>query len=121
MNYSESIYGNLLLLEASGRADLSSAEEFGTWLASMLSKSAGIIIIDFSGIDYISSAGLRSLMIAYKRCKTERKVLALAALQPLVREIFAISRFDLVFPLFETVQEAVQMHAPETVLMISDC
>ncbi len=51
------------------------------------------MLIDFSAIEYISSAGLRALMAASKKTKAAGGRIAVAALQPMVQEIFEISRF----------------------------
>jgi anti-sigma B factor antagonist/stage II sporulation protein AA (anti-sigma F factor antagonist) len=91
---------------------LSNAEAFKDALSAELSKARRALIIDLAGVDYISSAGLRSLMIVFKAGKADGKAFAVAALQPLLLEIFTISRFNLVFPVFETVREAVAKLAP---------
>ncbi len=77
-----------------------------------MAKAKAALILDLSGVDYISSAGLRALMIAFKAGKADGKGFGIAALQPLLLEIFTISRFNLVFPLFETVRQAVDKLAP---------
>ena len=65
-----------------------------------------------SGLEYISSAGLRAMMIASKTGKTQNVGIGVAAMQPMVREIFTISRFNLVFKCFDEVREAVEAIAP---------
>ncbi|MCE9523783.1 MAG: STAS domain-containing protein [Alphaproteobacteria bacterium] len=112
MNFSEKILGDAVLVSAAGRIDLSNADAFKDALAASLAKAKKALILDLSGVDYISSAGLRSLMIVFKAGKTEGKAFGIAALQPLLMEIFTISRFNLVFPLFDTVQLAVEKLAP---------
>jgi len=111
-SWSDKDLGNAVLLSASGRIDLSNAETFKDALSNALSKAKKALILDLSGVDYISSAGLRALMIAFKAGKAEGKALGIAALQPLLLEIFTISRFNLVFPLFDTVPQAVEKLAP---------
>ena len=54
-------------------------------------------------------------MIVFKAAKAEGKVLALTSLQPLLMEIFTISRFNLVFAMFPTVRAAVEKLAPASV------
>jgi len=111
-SWSDKDLGNAVLLSASGRIDLSNAETFKDALSNALSKAKKALILDLSGVDYISSAGLRALMIAFKAGKAEGKAFGIAALQPLLLEIFTISRFNLVFPLFDTVPQAVEKLAP---------
>ena len=64
-------------------------------------------MVDFAGVDYISSAGLRILMLAAKQAKAQRGFLAVAAVQPLVQEILEISKFTLVIRTLPSVREAV--------------
>jgi anti-anti-sigma factor len=66
---------------------------------------AADVVVDFSEVAYISSAGLRALMAASKAKPKERRI-AVAALNSIVEEIFAISRFAEVIPVFDTVEAA---------------
>jgi anti-sigma B factor antagonist/stage II sporulation protein AA (anti-sigma F factor antagonist) len=52
------------------------------------------VVLDFSGVEYISSVGLRVLMVCARKLRGSAATFAVAALQPVVAEIFAISRFD---------------------------
>lgn len=70
------------------------------------------IVLDLSRLSYISSAGLRILMITSRRIKAQQGVIAVAAMQPVVREIFDISKFTLVLKCFDTVGEALAQTAP---------
>ena len=112
MNCTETKIGAVVILKTTGRIDLSNADEFKDALSVALANAASSLVVDMAGIDYISSAGLRSLMITFKASKAEGKQFALVALQPLVMEIFTISRFHLVFPLFDTARAAIENQAP---------
>jgi anti-sigma B factor antagonist/stage II sporulation protein AA (anti-sigma F factor antagonist) len=113
-NWTEQFLGDAVLLKPSGRIDLSNADAFTGALTAALAKAQSALIVDLAGVDYISSAGLRSLMIVFKAGKADGKALAVAALQPLLTEIFTISRFNLVFPTFDTVRQAVEKLAPNS-------
>jgi anti-anti-sigma factor len=65
------------------------------------------IVLDLSPLSYISSAGLRILMITAKQVKSQQGVIAVAAMQPVVREIFDISKFTYVLKCFDSVSEAL--------------
>jgi len=65
------------------------------------------LVLDFSRLDYISSAGLRILMITAKQVKSQQGIIAVAAMQPVVREIFDISKFTFVLNCFDSVDEAL--------------
>lgn len=107
--------GALVIAPREGRIDLDNADAFKAELLAALPKAAKALIVDLSSVEYISSAGLRSLMIALKAAKAQGSVMAVAALRPLTREIFAISRFDIVFVLFGSVREAIESLAPQAV------
>ena len=104
--------GNAVLAQASGRIDLSNADAFTTALSAALTESKAALILDLSNVDYISSAGLRSLMITLKASKAENKDFAVAALQPALTEIFSIARLSQVIPIFQTARDAVAKLAP---------
>jgi anti-sigma B factor antagonist/stage II sporulation protein AA (anti-sigma F factor antagonist) len=57
--------------------------------------------------------GLRVLMLAAKGARARKARLAAVALQPIVAEVFAISRFDSVFELFPTVRDALAAMSPD--------
>ena len=104
--------GNTVVLMPTGRIDHFSADGFREavtpWLAGCHNGAdSHALVFDFSGVDYISSAGLRVLMLAAKHCNPTGGRIVIAALQPVVDEIFRISRFDLLFTLHQTVAAAV--------------
>lgn len=64
------------------------------------------LVVDLAALDYISSAGLRVFMIMAREVKAGKGRIVLAAMQPLVREIFDISKFTLLFEIFDSVAAA---------------
>ena len=97
------------LATAPGRIDLYNADAFTAALAD--SKTA--LILDFSDVEYISSAGFRSLLITFKASKTGNKGFGVAGLAPTIKEIFDIARFSQALPIFQTTREAVAQLAPD--------
>ena len=72
-------------------------------------------MLDLSGVDYISSAGLRVLMLARKQAKVQGGTLVVAGLTPVVKEIFEISRFTVVFEVFGSVRDALVRISPSAI------
>ena len=110
MEFSERRAGKAVVLAPAGRIDMASADTFRERLIPLISSAAAegeSVVLDFSGVDYISSAGLRVLMLAAKQARSSGGKIAVAALQPLVNEIFQISRFDKVLPCHTGVNEAI--------------
>lgn len=104
-------HGVVQILAAQGRIDHAHANAFESALALHLvhCKSGGIhLVLDFSGVDFISSVGLRVLMLAAKQVKAQQGKIAVAALTPVVHEVFQVSRFNLVLQVFGSADEAAQ-------------
>jgi anti-anti-sigma factor len=115
MDLSHRRYADAVVLAPVGRIDHASAEGFKTALAPHIARCAAgqdQVVLDLSGVDYISSAGLRVLMLARKQAKAQGGTLAVAGLTPVVKEIFEISRFTVVFDLFPSVRAALERISP---------
>jgi len=101
------VVGGSVVLTPVGRIELTTAEDFKEQLLGALELAAadGAVVIDGAHLDYISSAGLRVLVIAARAANGRQ--LGIATLQPVVREIYSISRFDAIITAFETVRDAL--------------
>ncbi|MBJ7310912.1 STAS domain-containing protein [Rugamonas sp. CCM 8940] len=100
MEFTPQQEGRVLVLSPLGRIDQAHADDFQRALGAFLPGCTGAgdaLLLDLSGVDFISSIGLRALMIAIKQVKAQGGRMALAALSPLVGEVFSISRFDMLF------------------------
>ena len=108
-------FGNVTVLAPAGRIDHITSEEFRKSVDRIVGSaiaSGEAVVFDLEQVEYISSAGLRCFMLAAKQAKAQGSQLAVAALQPVVREIFEISRFTLVFETFRSVREAIAKLSP---------
>ena len=103
-------YADARVLKPAGRLDHDNYEAFRADLATheaACAREQQTLVLDLSGLEYVSSAGLRCFMLAAKEAKARNGRVLLAALQPLVGEIFKISRFNLLFEIFPTLREAL--------------
>lgn len=109
MELSSARHGDTVVLSPRGRIDHARAEAFKTALGPHLTQAGPghPLVLDLGGVDYIASVGLRVLMLASRQVRAQGGTIAVAALQPLVREIFEISKFTLVFPCFASVADAL--------------
>src|SRR5438132_12923817 len=96
---------NILVLAPVGRIDNLTSAEFQARLLAAVTADSADVVVDLSGVEYISSAGLRALMTASRQKPKERR-LAVIRLNAVVHEIFTISRFSHLVPIFATVEEA---------------
>lgn len=102
--------GSALVLRVHGRIDHLNASSFHDALAPYLENcyaDGTPVLLDLSGLEYISSAGLRIFMIAAKQARARGGRIAVAQMQSLVREIFEISHFHLVYEIFSSTAEAL--------------
>src|SRR5450631_2250268 len=98
-----------------GRIDHQSAQPFETALAPLLADAVARrspLVLDFSGVDYISSVGLRVLMVAARQMREHETPFLVASLRGVVAEIFAISRFDRVLTVAATLDDALAQCSP---------
>src|SRR5256714_12112736 len=103
-------YAEIVVVAPAGRLDHDHCEGFRAGLQPHLdgrSASSPGIVLDLSALEYVSSAGLRCFMLAAKQVGAHGGRIVLAALRPVVAEIFQISRFDMLFEVFPTVREAL--------------
>ena len=112
MNLPSREQSGVVIVSVKGRIDHLVSEEFASALDPFLAQCKQghrPVLLDFSGVEYISSSGLRVLVGASRRAKAGKGVFAIAALQPLVQEVFAISRFNLIMPCYVSIDSACQV------------
>src|SRR5262245_10240805 len=110
MNVSSRRYANAVAVLVAGRLDQDTCEAFRGQLIGYVEQAAhagGAIVLDLSALEYVSSAGLRCFMLASRQAKAQHGRIFVAALQPMVAEIFEISHFNLVFQVFPAMRDAM--------------
>jgi anti-anti-sigma factor len=96
------------VVSVSGRLDAGTAQELETSCANLIEKGGRKLIFNLSALEYVSSAGLRSVLAVAKKLKAVGSNLALCGLSGLVQEVFTISGFDSFLPVHDTVESAVE-------------
>src|SRR5918999_6530357 len=110
MKLSAQTYADAVVVRPTGRLDHDHCEDFRAGLLPHVEGAARAgrgIVLDLSALEYVSSAGLRCFMLAAKQAGGHGGRIVLAALRPVVAEIFQISRFDMVFEIYPSVREAL--------------
>jgi anti-sigma B factor antagonist/stage II sporulation protein AA (anti-sigma F factor antagonist) len=108
-------YADVVVVTPAGRLDHTVADDFERSLLPLVDPAAGSgagVVLDFARVEYISSVGLRVLLIAAKAARARGARIAVAGLRSVVSEIFAISRFNGVVEIFPTVAAAVTAISP---------
>lgn len=97
---------NTMVVKVKGRIDAVTAPEFEKHLADLVAAGEKIFLLNFSGLEYISSAGLRSILVTAKQLKAKEGKLSFAGLQNSVKDVFKISGFGSLFKIYDTEAEA---------------
>lgn len=99
------------VVRPAGRVDESTATEFCDRLIQEIgeAKSGGrtLLALDLSQIAYMSSRGLRALTLAQRNGNENGVKIALSEPNEVMREILAISRYDMIFPVYEKTADAI--------------
>jgi anti-sigma B factor antagonist len=110
MDYSFDRRGDAIVVAVRGRVDESSWVAFGVGLSEAIeqARQANLdsLIIDLAGLEYMSSRGLRVLTVAKREGEDAGVTVALASPNEVMREILAISRYDKLFTITDTVEAA---------------
>ena len=107
-------FGHVAVFRPVGRIDQATSPALEAALSPLWGKpDVAALILDFTGVEYISSVGLRVLMIAARQMRGRHARIAVVGLQPVVAEIFAISRFNAVLEVFPALRDALAALSPE--------
>ncbi len=98
--------GEAAVLRVSGRIDAATAPGFEQACRDVLAAGEKILILDFGELQYISSAGLRSLLVIGKTLAERGGGLRIAKTTGVVAQVFELSGFYSLFSCFDSVEKA---------------
>ena len=98
---------NKVVVHVSGRMDALTAPTFEQGYETWRQGGESAIIVDLSGLEYISSAGLRSILSTAKKVKASGGSLSFCGVQGMAAEVFKVSGFEKLFVLHASQEEAV--------------
>jgi len=108
MDIAELKKGSVVVLALKGRLDAATSGKLEEALLGLIERGERKLALSFHQVDYISSAGLRVLLVAAKRLKPLNGKVVLYSLNPQVREVFEIAGFTTIFPISATEEEALR-------------
>ena len=97
----------IIILRLLGRLDASSSPLLQNRLNVLLKEPHKIILLDFSNIDYLSSAGLRVLLSFTKKYKENEKRLSIFSVTEDVMDIIKLTGFDKILDIYKNEKEAI--------------
>ncbi|MHB8121922.1 MAG: STAS domain-containing protein [Desulfuromonadaceae bacterium] len=98
---------NATIVTVTGRLDAVTAPEYEKAVNELISGGEIAFVIDFNGLDYISSAGLRGLLVTAKQLKGKDGQVRFANVKGTVKEVFDISGFGSIFQMDDSVAAAL--------------
>ncbi len=96
------------LMKLTGEIDLHRSPELRAELQACAKAKPSLLLVDFSGVDYIDSSGLATLIEYVRESAAFKGRIALFGLQSRVRTIFDLVRLNELFAIAETREEALE-------------
>ena len=107
VDFQISVVEQVTLIEVSGRIDSMNANELGEALSGEIERGSRQIVLDLSKVTYMSSAGLRELVAAYRKLQDATGDLRLAQPSSRVQDVLEMSGLDTIFHIYPTQMDAV--------------
>jgi anti-anti-sigma factor len=95
------------VVEVSGRMDAVTAPDFEKSCLEWIGQGETRMVVDLKSLEYMSSAGLRSILIVGKKLKSAGGTLSFSSLTPNVAHVFSISNFGSMFPVYDSLEQAL--------------
>ena len=99
--------GGTLIAKAQGRIDGVNARDFEEAMKAAISSDDSAVVMDLEGLSYISSAGLRVILLIAKTLRKRDAEFLLCSLSDPIREVFEISGFDKIIPVHDSREKAI--------------
>ena len=106
MNVETSYSGSTAVAVVDGRIDSANAKDFDEELSAIIDRGVSGLVVDCGGLNYVSSAGLRVLLIAIRKTNKAGGGLALCSVPDHIREVLEVSGFVRLTKVFATADEA---------------
>ncbi len=107
MNVEAQRQGESLVLITEGRVDGANATDFQDALKGAIRESDTAVVLDLENLTYISSAGLRVVLLVAKDLQRQGAKFAACSLLAPVKEVFVISGFDKIIPIHDSQEAAI--------------
>jgi anti-anti-sigma factor len=108
MDIFQSTSDGILTLTANGRLDAETTERFAEVLNGTIDRGDRLIVLDLAAVDYVSSVGLRALIVGAKRLATLGGKIVLCGPQDRILKLLEIAGFTSIFTIAATRAEALE-------------
>ena len=108
MDISEDRKADALILALSGKLDAMTAKTFEDKILGVINSGTQRLVVDLSQLEYVSSSGLRVLLLAAKRLQGTDGKIVLCALKDQIRQVFDLAGFSSILPIYGSRDEAIK-------------
>ena len=108
MELVEKTSGDVIILELNGRLDSNTSKLLEDKVMEVLGQGRKKLLMDFADVDYINSTGLRVLLLALQQLKKNQGKLVLCSIKDYMKEVFEISGYTEIFPIFSDQPEGLK-------------
>ncbi|MFW5489449.1 MAG: STAS domain-containing protein [Desulfovibrio sp.] len=105
-SFTSEILDDVAVVSVSGRLDPLTGPQFEEFVNNLIEQGNLKFVADLGGLEYISSAGLRSILSMAKKLRPMGGAIVFANLKGMAKDVFDISGFGSMFGIFETVSAA---------------
>jgi len=99
---------NILMISVKGRMDVMYTPEFEKAMDRWISEGEINFAVDFSETVFISSSGLRSILITAKKLEAKGGKVVLLSPKDAVKRVFQISGFYTLIPIYDSMEAALE-------------
>lgn len=92
MTITKTLDGDTLTIAVEGWLDTLTSPEFHDEVQDL--QGAKNVVLDFGGVDYISSAGLRETVVLFRTVTAKGGVFSMRKVAPAVMDVFTMTGFD---------------------------
>jgi anti-anti-sigma factor len=98
---------NMLVVRLKGRMDAVTAPDFERECGQWIDQGEGALIVDLNQLDYISSAGLRIILVVSKKLKANGGRICFYGARDMVLRVLSLANFTSLFPVHDSLDEAL--------------
>jgi len=108
MDISEDRKADAVILALSGKLDATTAKTFEDKILGVINSGTQRLVVDLSQLEYVSSSGLRVLLLAAKRLQGTDGKIVLCALKDQIRQVFDLAGFSSILSIYGSRDEAIK-------------
>lgn len=108
MNITRTNEAHAVRLSLAGRFDEFATADVEQYFTGLVQEGARRIVLELSGVEYVTSSGLRTILMFLRAVQNQQGTLKLAGLTPFVAQVFDVSNFSSLFEIFPNAEMALR-------------